>query len=319
MDIPAWPQLSQRDFRENMYIQYSPTLPALHLDAAKQKVTFDTRQDITPALEQFYEHYLAEDLEYFALRPEYASGFFGFLVALQTNTVEVKWLKGQVTGPVSFGLTVTGQDLRASLYHELLADVIVKNLAMNARWQARRLKDLRPNVIIFVDEPYLSSFGSAYISISREAVIEMLAEVFEAIHLEGALAGVHCCGNTDWSLLMEAGADILNLDAYEYLHTLALYPHELRAFLDRGGWITWGIVPNDERVWGETPQSLEQRLGAGFDAIRQKAAARGVSITVGDLSARSLLAPCCGLGSTTEAVADASMDLLRGLREVMRQ
>jgi hypothetical protein len=233
--------------------------------------------------------------------------------------VEAEWLKGQVTGPVSFGLTVTDQDLRASLYHELLVDAIVKNLAMNARWQARRLKELCPNVVIFVDEPYLASFGSAFISLSREAVIEMLGEIFAAIHQEGALAGVHCCGNTDWSLLMGAGADILNLDAYEYMQTLALYPHELRAFLDRGGWIAWGIVPNDGRVWDETAQSLAQRLGEGFESISQKAVARGVSISLEELSARSLLAPCCGLGSTTEAISDASLDLLSGLREIMRR
>ena len=51
-----------------------------------------------------------------------------------------EWAKGQVTGPISFGLIVTDQNLRASLYDEMLCDAIVKNMGMNARWQVRQLK-----------------------------------------------------------------------------------------------------------------------------------------------------------------------------------
>src|SRR5450756_1879290 len=150
------------------------------------------------------------------------------------KTFSGEWLKGHVTGPISFGLTVTDQDLRSSLYNDLLADTIVKNMALNARWQIRQLRSVRDNVIMFVDEPYLAAFGSAFISLSREQVIALLDEVFEAIHLEGALAGVHCCANTDWSVLLATQVDILNLDAYGYLENLApvsythLRAHETR-------------------------------------------------------------------------------------------
>ena len=119
---------------------------------------------------------------------------------------------------------------------------------MNARWQIRLLRAARPHVIIFVDEPYMASFGSAYISLSREQVVSMLDEVFAAIKSEGAISGVHCCGNTDWSVLMDTQVDILNIDADGFLENLALYPDELKAFLERGGAIAWGIVPNTEAI-----------------------------------------------------------------------
>ncbi len=82
----------------------------------------------------------------------------------------------------------------------------------------------------------------------------MLDEVFTAIHAEEALAGVHCCGNTDWSVLLATQVDILNLDAYNYLEYLALFPMELREFLDRGGVVAWGIVPNNDEIFKDNPR-----------------------------------------------------------------
>lgn len=301
LDIPAWPQLPQRSFRENMYVQYSAALPAIVVDAELEKIWFDTNGDISSELETFYEHYLADDLDAFGLNSTHAEGFFVMLNILNGSTGD--WIKGQVTGPISFGLTVTDHNLRASLYDDMLVDPIVKNCAMNARWQIRLLRERRPGVIIFVDEPYMASFGSAYISLSREQVIAMLNEVFEAIHQEGALAGVHCCANTDWSVLLATSVDIVNLDAYGYLDTLALYPAELRHYLDRGGVIAWGIVPNNEMIFQTTPDDLAHRLIEGLQLLTQKAAVRGVSLSVAELAIRSLISPSCGLGSTTEAVA----------------
>jgi hypothetical protein len=317
LDIPAWPQLPRRDFRESMYIQYSQGLPGAVIDTEKEKIWFDTTGDLTPALESFYERYLADDVDSFGLTPEYSAGFFMMLDALRKTPGD--WGKGQVTGPISFGLTVTDQDLRSILYDELLADPIVKNAAMNARWQIRQIKAVRPNVILFVDEPYMASFGSAFISLSREQVITMLDEVFAAIHQEGALAGVHCCANTDWGGLLATSVDILNLDAYGYLENLALYPTDLRTYLDRGGLIAWGIVPNNEEVAKVTPEQLAKRLRDGLKLISDKAAARGVQISVNELANRSIITPSCGLGSTTPDIADQVFDMLACTGKMLHQ
>lgn len=317
LDIPAWPQLPRRTFKESMYVQFSQALPGVVVDEAAEKVLFDTSVDLTSALEAFYEHYLADDLDWFALSKSIAAGFYAMLDVLEAQPGV--WAKGQVTGPISFGLTVTDQQLRASLYDETLADAIVKNAAMNARWQVRQLKQVRPNVVIFVDEPYMASFGSAYINLSRKQVITMLNEVFSAIHTEGALAGVHCCANTDWSVLLATAVDILNLDAYSYIENLALYPAELRIFLDHGGAIAWGIVPNDEEILSVTPGQLAQRLRDGLKLIGQKAGIRGVQLSSEEFGSRSLITPSCGLGSASVEIAERSLDTLVRTSEVLRQ
>jgi methionine synthase II (cobalamin-independent) len=317
LDLPCWPQLPRRDFREGMIVQYSPPLPGIRLEEPAERITFDTTADLSEPLEQFYTHYLADDLEAFGLRPEYAAGFYAYLDALGGTAGE--WAKGQVTGPITFGMTVTDQDRRASAYDEQLFDAIVKSAAANARWQIRRLRACRPNVMIFVDEPYLAAFGSAYFHLSREQVIAALDELFAAIHQEGAWAGVHCCANTDWSLLMATSTDIINLDAFGFLENLALYPAELRAFLDRGGRIAWGIVPNSDAIHELTPADLAGRLSEGFEQIGRKARARGVEIAPPELAARSLLAPSCGLGSTSIETADRVIDALGVTAAILRQ
>jgi len=317
LDVPAWPQLSKRSFRENMYVQYSSLLPAIQEDAEHEKVFFDTSTDITDALETFYTPFLADDVGAFALKSDYASGFFSMLDSLRDSTGN--WAKGQVTGPISFGLTVTDQDLRASLYDEMLADPIVKNTAMNARWQIQQLKSVRPNVIMFLDEPYMAAFGSAFISLSREQVIAYLDEVFDSIHAEGGVAGIHCCANTDWGVLLASKVDILNLDAYGYIENLALYPAELREYLDRGGSVCWGVVPNTEQIFEETAKGLVERLRNGIRLIVEKAAQRGVMIKAEEFDGRSLIAPACGLGPTSVQVADRVFEVLSEMGEIFKR
>jgi hypothetical protein len=317
IDIPIWPQMVKLRFRENMYTQYGAVLPSIVIDDDSEKISFDTSGDITPALEAFYSPYLEDNLDYYGLKPDQAAGFFKMLEQLSETPGD--WVKGQVTGPISMGLTVTDQDLRASLYNEMLADVLVKNAAMNARWQIRQLKAVRPNVILFVDEPYMASFGSAYISLSRKQVVGMLDEVFDAIHVEKGLAGVHCCANTDWSVLLDTRVDILNLDAYGYIDNLALYPAELRKFLDRGGVIAWGLVPNTAEIESVSPEKLAHQLRDGIEQLCQKAAARGVTISPEEFNTRSLITPACGLGPTMPEIADKVIQCLAETGEILKE
>jgi hypothetical protein len=104
---------------------------------------------------------------------------------------------------------------RPIFYDSTLREILVKHLSSKARWLEKRFNTSFQGVktILFFDEPSLSSYGSAFSSLNREEVIHSLKECFHAV--EG-LKGVHCCGNTDWSLLLETGLDILSFDAYGF-------------------------------------------------------------------------------------------------------
>jgi hypothetical protein len=158
---------------------------------------------------------------------------------------------------------------------------------------------------VFFDEPILSGFGSAYLPISREEVAEILLQTLTAARDPGPVTlGVHCCGNTDWSLLLDAPIDILSFDSYGYGDSLLLYEKSLQAFLTQGGRLAWGLVPTGEELVRESGDSLWER----FQGQVRQVAAGGKEIR--EVLTQSLLTPACGLGYLTPENALRALKLL---------
>ncbi len=313
-EIPVWPQLPNSDFRENMEIQYSEGLPRVVLDEKKERMYFDTSGDFSQELEKFYENYLAENLEYFHISPEFSRGLYEMEKIFKSGSQpKPKFFKGQVTGPITEGLGRVDENKRSIYYNELFRDVIVKATEMKARWLINKFKFLECNQICFVDEPILSAFGSStYVSVHRDDVVRYLNDVIKAIHKEGALAGCHCCGNTEWTILIDAGIDIISFDAYEYGETIGYYPQEVKAFLEKGGSLAWGIVPTSEKSFQETPQSLIDKLKVLINNLAQK----GINKNL--LWEQCLLTPSCGTGSLSVELAEKIFEHLQEVSYKLR-
>jgi methionine synthase II (cobalamin-independent) len=306
-DIPAWPQLPNRSFLENMYVQYSEGFPGVVIGG--ERIYIDRSQDLDKQLELLYAAYLENDYNKFPISRDYAAGLHAFL---GQEKLSPRAVKGQITGPVSWGLTVTDADRRSIIYDEILADAGAKLLRLKASWQERILSELSKSTIIFVDEPYMSSFGSAFVSISKDKVIELLEEVFNGI---SGLKGVHCCGNTDWSVLLDTSTNILSFDTYNYAQSLSLYPAEVKKFLDKGGVIAWGIVPNEEEALvKETITSLKDRLEEAMAPFTRN------GLRFKQLIEQGLLTPSCTLASLkTEEASARALELLTELSATIRK
>ncbi len=305
--IPFWPQLPRRTFLENMYVQYSRQLPGVTI--AGERMFIDTKR-VPDELEGFYQKFMEEKLDDFALDPGYAAGFYALLEAAPELT-QLTAIKGQITGPISFGLQVTDEARRAIIYDDTLKDAAIKNLTRIAQWQEQKLKVLCPQTIMFIDEPYLSSFGSAFVNLTREQVIKPLNEVIEGL---SGLSAIHCCGNTDWSLLFETKVDIISLDAYSFGNRLSLYLDQLKQFLDRGGIIAWGIVPtSEEHIAGENVDSLLSRLEFVWEELDKQ------GIPASTWREASLITPACGVGSLNEDIATWVFNTTAKLSERARE
>jgi len=305
-DIPAWPQLPKRSFRENMYVQFSEGFPGVVVK--EDKIYVDRSQDLSKPLERLYTAYLENDFNKYPIGQDYAAGLHAFLALENLSPLAVK---GHVTGPISWGLTITDADRRSIIYDETLADAAARLLRLKASWQEKVLSKISKNTIIFVDEPYMSSFGSAFVSISKEKVISLLEEVFGGI---SGVKGVHCCGNTDWSVLLATSLDILNFDTYNYAQSLSLYPAEVKRFLDKGGVIAWGIIPNEtEALAGETVASLKDRLEEAMVPFTRN------GIRFKQLVEQGLLTPSCTLTPLTEEASARALELLTELSTTIRK
>jgi methionine synthase II (cobalamin-independent) len=311
-DIPFWPQLPKRSFLESMVIQYSEGFPSLRWNEREQRVWVDTSQGFDKEFEKFYQRLEEGELEPFQITEDFAKGLRILKdLSSEGHRKKIKYIKGQITGPITFGLALTNQEAKSIFYDPTLRDILVKHLSLKARWMEKRFQDLFPGIptIVFFDEPSLSSFGSAFMSLNREEVIHSLNECFDAVK---GLKGTHCCGNTDWSVLLTTNLDILSFDAYGYLETLSLYPKELKAFLERGGILAWGIIPTSEEVIKADAQSLVNRLKKGIESLSKK----GIDPV---LLQRAILTPSCGTASLSillsERVCQLTTEVSKRLRE----
>ncbi len=318
-EIPLWVQLPSRK-QEGMVSQFLPGMPGLAGAPGSESVRTDTG-DFDDALLAFYEEYVAvteggQDLaaSRFAMAPDTAEGFFAFLERIGKLPVPPVALKGQVTGPITLTTAVSDQGGAAIYYDERLRDAAVKLLAQRARWQADRLSELERPVIVFLDEPALAGYGtSEFTSISRQDVLACLGEVIESLSVHGAMAGIHVCANTDWSLVLESGIRIVNFDAYSYFDRLILYAEALCRFVDSGGIVAWGIVPTRaEDIDAESVDSLFDR----FKAQLEKAAAAGIDRR--RLLDQSLITPSCGTGSLDPDRAEKVLSMTAALSAKVR-
>lgn len=313
-EIPIWPQLPNANFREQMEAQYSEAFPNVVIDDSKQKMYFDTGKESTAELERFYENYMEANLDHFKISEEFSRGIYTMEKRLHaTRPSSVRFFKSQVTGPVTFGLATVDENKRALYYNDVYRDVVIKGIAMKARWLLEKFKPLGYSQICFVDEPILTGFGSStYVSVQREDVVRDLNEVVEAVHADGALVGTHCCGNTEWPILIDAGVDIISFDAFEFGETIAYYPDRTKEFLERGGVLAWGIVPTSEKIGEETADSLIARLKERITYLASK------GIDENRIWEKCLLTPSCGTGSLSVELSEKVFYTLSEVSRLLR-
>jgi len=311
-EIPFWPQLPKLGYREQMIPQYAEAFPGIVVDLEKEKISVDSGRALEE-LEGFYEKEMAGDVDHFRLSPDYAAGLSPFIEGLrEERPPELLCTKGHVTGPVTFGFSVKDEEGRAIFYDPNLQDAVGRLIAMKARDQVERFREFDLPTILFMDEPYMAAFGTTGMNVGREEVVQSLNGVVKGITDAGGIAGVHCCGNTDWSLLFETDVQIVNFDAYAFMDRMALYPEPVSAFLDRGGNLAWGIVPTSQAVREETAESLARRFRDGYEKLVT------LGIDAERLRTQCLVTPACGLGSLSEPDALRALALVRDLSRLLR-
>jgi len=169
----------------------------------------------------------------------------------------------------------------------------------------RELKKAYDEVYMFIDEPYLSQIGSAFISLDPEEVKTFLKEMLDEINKE-AVSGIHCCGETDWSMLLDLPFKILSFDAFNY--SLLPFAEKLKKFMENGGKVLFGSVPAEKTIAdldnGKIKSKIDEEIG-----ILVKAGIDG-----GLIRKNMMFSPSCGLATIPPELVDKVLGVLDYLK-----
>ncbi len=307
---PFWPQLPSRGKHESMCPQFLPGLPGW---AGEERLTVDPAAITLEQRTEFFQRAFAAQEGGWPLDPGRTAGYQGFLEREWSPPARV--LKGQITGPITMGISVTDPEDKPVLYNDEVMELICTQLAQLARGQERELAAKGDGeavqTLIFLDEPWMAAYGSAFATFGRDAVIRYLSWVMEGLR---GLKAVHCCANTDWSLLLATPLDVLSFDAYGYGDKVMLYATELAAFLERGGYLAWGIVPS------EAPQAEKDTVDSLLAHLKPLGGQLAHHLpSLHYVWERSFITPACGLGNQSEGAAERILEMTALVAERMQR
>ena len=325
-EIPFWPQLSGVDKHEEMTVQYIQGIPGIVYDEKNCKYYYDSQSDeFFEALEEFFMDYEAivnekdfTNLDKYAITSPFTSAIPLYLERFKAGNYD--FAKCHIIGPFTWGTSLCDESNLCAFYDETYREVLIKGLTLKAVWQIQQIKKANPKatVIMFMDEPVMSQFGtSAFITVKKEEVVEALGEIAKVVKDFGALCAVHCCGKSDWSVLIDAGVNIINFDAFAYSKSLGAYAGEMSDFLKNGGYIAWGIVPTLDKEAKEKTnlQELEQKYEAAVDDLVKRSKGKIDRETV---IKQSFFTPSCGAGSLPMNLAKKAMKLVNDLSKSLK-
>ncbi len=163
-----------------MVAQFSQNFPCIKVTA--DGVYFDPKENQEAELEKFYEQIIAHNLDYFKIGPDYAAGLYEFHEKLKKiDLSKIEFIKCHITGPFTFAASIKDAEGVLLLHDPVFMQVIQKGLTMKALWQIKHFAEFGKKVIMFIDEPYLAGFGSAYTPINRQDIINVFKELTAAI------------------------------------------------------------------------------------------------------------------------------------------
>ncbi len=282
LDIPFWPQLPNLSFYEDMYVQASEHFPGIVVDEENRRLRFTTarfEEDLT----QYSQMMAGPGL--FTMSQRYSAVYQSFLAQDLSGYAAIR---GQSIGPVSFGFKVTDEDNKPIIYNSEVKTLLFDFLQRKVNFQYQELARKNPNAFVWLDEPGLGWVFSGLSGYSDVAARQDYRNFLNGI--EGVKA-LHLCANVNLPYLLDIGIELLSFDAYQLEIMPKGYVKSIVDFLDRGGIISWGIVPTDSMTLdAQTPERLADQLGGYWKVIADNS-----SLSQQQIASQALIAParCC--------------------------
>ena len=211
-------------------------------------------------------------------------------------------IKLQLTGPLTLGLMLIQAGLAPAQAYAV-AGRAVSLRAQDLLDLADRRAPGVPRLLVF-DEPGLVGGLRPQLHLGADGVIDLLSGALASV--EGrARTGVHCCGPTDWRLVLQAGPDLLSIPVGADVTGSA---GAIGSFLERGGWVAWGAVATDGPLGAQPSRSWRQLSMQWCELVQN-----GCDPVL--LRRQALVTPVCGLAMHDEGQAGHVFALTRQLAE----
>lgn len=301
LDVPFLPELPQGNPAEFMMASALEGLPGLDFDA-QGMCTVDRRawEAGSKAFGARLDAALASgDFTSFEPSASARRAWRPFLWEVQAR--KLAFAKAQLAGPATVrwgtqlatgGAVVDDAEVDRQAFRLLMA----RCLAM-----VKALRAAGATPLFYLDEPGLYALDT---SDGRHLLmLQELRLLVVALQREGALVGLHCCGNTHWEALLTLGLDLLSFDVRLSLDAVLDVPGPLEAFLAGGGALSLGVVPTD---FGEEASVAElvSSAEASLESVLGKGRARAVL-------QRTVVTPACGLALRSVLDAERIVEQLR--------
>jgi hypothetical protein len=261
VDIPFWPQLPKMKYFEDMYVQASENFPGIVLESENSRISFST--------ERFYaelENVLMnlENEDFFRMSPQFSATYHQFL---SHDLSRYASIRGQLEGPVSFGLNVLDENKKPIIFNDEVRSILFDFMARKANCQLRELKESNPRAFLFIDEPGMQTIFSGLSGYTAQMARGDLEGFFAQIEHP---RGIHLCGNPDWDFLLNLDIDILSFNAYNCGEIFVKYGDSIKRFLDKGGMLGWGLVPANQDEWiKESMEGLSRHIETLWRELEQ--------------------------------------------------
>jgi hypothetical protein len=213
-------------------------------------------------------------------------------------------------GPVSLALRLVDRKDQPALNDGVIVDALSKHLNLRLQWQETFVERSARASINWLYEPYFDVVGSPFSPVDWRAAHELLGDTF------GGMTGAR-------AVWVAEATDVPALLAGEVVEVAGLplplptvvegWAPALKQFVERGGAIGWGIVP-------QTAEGLAHarvgRLAARFGAVLR--ALEDAGLATADVVRASLIMPEDTLSALSPGEAEAALALTSQLSGMLR-
>ena len=155
------------------------------------------------------------------------------------------FFKTQITGPVTMLLNIRDSEDRNLFGFPQLIEWMKNYLIDQAKVRVRQIASRGWKPVFFLDEPSLAQLEPLFLESQKKFLSDIFHTFVLELKKEDAVVGIHCCGRTDWSLLMKSGFEIISFDAMKDMDHFLERKEIVQNYFESGNVVAWGLVPSE--------------------------------------------------------------------------